>query len=49
MIFDLGTQIIHLIDKKHEVLLFIDANEAHIYYSGIDKLIKRTKMIDPKT
>ena len=47
MIFDLGTHIIHLIDKHHEVILFIDTNEPHIYYIGIDKLIKRTKMIDP--
>ena len=47
MIFDLGTHIIQLIDKYHEVILFIDANEPHIYCSGIDKLIKRTKTIDP--
>ena len=32
MIFDLGMHIIHLIDKQHEVILFIDANEQHIYY-----------------
>ena len=35
------------INKQYEVILFIDVNEPHIYYSGIDKLIKRTKMIDP--
>ena len=46
-IFDLGTHTIHLIDKQHDAILFIDANESHIYYSGIDKLIKPTKMIDP--
>ena len=47
MIFDLRTHIKQLIDNQHEVILFIDANEPHIYCSGIDKLIKRTKMIDP--
>ena len=47
MIFDLGTYIKQLIATHHEVILFIDANEPHIYYSGIDKLIKCTKMIDP--
>ena len=46
IIFDLGTHIKQLIDKQHEVILFIDANEPHIYCSCIDKLIKRTKMID---
>ena len=47
MIFDLGTHIKKLIDNQHEVILFIDANEPHIYCSGIDRLIKRIKIIDP--
>ena len=47
MIIDLGTHINQIINKQHEVILFIDANEPHIYGSGIDKLIKRTTMIDP--
>ena len=47
IIFDLGTHIIQLIDKQHEVILFVDDNEPHIYCSGINKLIKCTKMIDP--
>ena len=46
MIEDLGIYIVQLIDKQHEVLLFIDANEPNIYCSGINKLIRRTKMID---
>ena len=45
MIEDLGIYIVQLIDKQHEVLLFIDANEPNIYCSGINKLIRRTKMI----
>ena len=46
MTFDLGTHIKQLIDKQHEVILFIDANETHIYCSGIDKLIKEpTRLI----
>ena len=36
MIFDLGTYIKQLIDKQHEVILFIDANGPHIYFSGIE-------------
>ena len=41
MIFDLGTHIKQLIDKQHEVILFVNTNEPHIYCSGINKLIKR--------
>ena len=43
MIFDLRTHIKQLIDNQHEVILFIGANERHIYCSGIDKLIKEPK------
>ena len=47
MIEDLGMYIIQLTDEQHEFLLFIDANEPHTYYSGIYKVMKRTKSIDP--
>lgn len=46
MIEYVGMYIVQLIYTQHEVLLFIDANEPHVYCSSIDKLIRRTEIID---
>ena len=47
MINDLAEFIIILLNKKHEIIVGIDANEAnHQPKNDVDKLIQLTKLID---
>ena len=47
IIIDLSHFIESLKNKKHEVILGIDANEPNILYNnGVSRLLQRTNLID---